>query len=329
MINPILDPKTPETHEFSLRPKKFNEFIGQKKIVNNAMIFIKSALSRKVNLDHVLLYGPPGLGKTTIAQIIANELNCNFKSTSGPILAKAGDIAAILTSLNENDILFIDEIHRLNTHVEEILYSAMEDFHIDIIIGEGPAARSIKIDLPKFTLIGATTRIGLLSNPLKDRFGIPLKLEFYERNDLKEILFRAASFLNIELSDEGATQISTRCRGTPRIAIRILKRVVDYAVVYNHSIIDQKIADIALKELNIDNLGLDTDDIKYLKYILDHYNGGPVGIETIAAGLVEQRDNIEETVEPFLMQIGMLQRTAKGRVLTQNAINHLVTHSNI
>ena len=250
-------------------------------------------------------------------------MGSNFKSTSGPILAKAGDLAAILTSLNENDILFIDEIHRLNVSVEEILYSAMEDFNLDIMIGEGPSARSIKIDLPKFTLIGATTRIGLISNPLRDRFNIPFRLEFYEPEDLQHIITRASSIIDVIIDNTGAQVIAKRCRGTPRIALRILKRVRDYALFYNENIIDEKITNIALTELDIDHLGLDSGDRKYLSFIASNYAGGPVGIETIAAGLAEQKDNIEETIEPFLIQLGLIQRTPRGRMLTSQAFEHL------
>lgn len=321
--NELLNAEFKDESESKLRPLRFAEFIGQNKLKENAGIFIKSAIARKESLDHVLLYGPPGLGKTTFAQIIANELGSSFKSTSGPILAKSGDLAAILTSLNENDVLFIDEIHRLNTSVEEILYSAMEDFNLDIMIGEGPAARSIKIDLPKFTLIGATTRIGLISNPLRDRFGIPLRLEFYDPEALELILMRASSIIKAELAKTGAKVIANRCRGTPRIALRILKRVRDYALVYNSDVIDAKITDIALAEMDIDHLGLDTGDRKYLHFIAENYGGGPVGIETIAAGLAEQKDNIEDTIEPFLIQLGLIQRTPRGRMLTPRAIQHL------
>lgn len=321
--NELLDPDLKDDNEAKLRPLKFNEFIGQTKLKENANIYVKSALSRKDALDHVLLYGPPGLGKTTFAQIISNEMGSNFKSTAGPILAKSGDLAAILTSLNENDVLFIDEIHRLNTSVEEILYSAMEDFNLDIMIGEGPSARSIKIDLPKFTLIGATTRIGLISNPLRDRFGIPFRLEFYEPEDLEKIIMRASNIIKVEISKEGAKVISRRCRGTPRIALRILRRVRDYALVYNSDIIDAKITDIALSEMDVDHLGLDSGDRKYLKFIAENYAGGPVGIETIAAGLAEQKDNIEDTIEPFLIQLGLIQRTPRGRMLSPKAFEHL------
>ena len=323
MTNNLLDPEIKDDNEVKLRPLKLNEFIGQTKLKENAHVFIKSAIARKDSLDHVLLYGPPGLGKTTLAQIIANEMGTNFKSTAGPILSKSGDLAAILTSLNENDILFIDEIHRLNISVEEILYSAMEDFNLDLMIGEGPSARSIKIDLPRFTLIGATTRIGLISNPLRDRFNIPFRLEFYQPEDLEQIITRAASIIKASISKASAEIISKRCRGTPRIALRILKRVRDYALFYNTDVIDENITNIALNELDVDHLGLDSGDRKYLSFIADNYAGGPVGIETIAAGLSEQKDNIEETIEPFLIQLGLIQRTPRGRMLTPQAFEHL------
>jgi len=323
MTNELLDPELPDENEARLRPLKFVEFIGQHKLKENAHIFIKSAIARKDALDHVLLYGPPGLGKTTLAQIIANEMGSSFKSTSGPTLSKAGDLAAILTSLNENDILFIDEIHRLNISVEELLYSAMEDFNLDLLIGEGPAARSIKIDLPKFTLIGATTRIGLISNPLRDRFSIPFRLEFYEPDDLEKIISRASTIIKADIEPAAAQVIARRCRGTPRIALRILKRIRDYALCYNGNIIDEKITNIALSELDVDKLGLDSGDRKYLSFIADNYAGGPVGIETIAAGLSEQKDNIEETIEPYLIQLGLIQRTPRGRILTPQAFEHL------
>lgn len=321
--NELLDPEIKEDNDNKLRPLSFNEFIGQNKLKENAQIYVKSAIKREDALDHVLLYGPPGLGKTTLAQIIANEMGSSFKSTAGPILAKSGDLAAILTSLNENDVLFIDEIHRLNTSVEEILYSAMEDFNLDIMIGEGPSARSIKIDLPKFTLVGATTRIGLISNPLRDRFGIPFRLEFYEPEDLEKIIMRASSIIKVDINEDGARVIARRCRGTPRIALRILKRVRDYALVYNYNVINDKITDIALNEMDVDHLGLDSGDRKYLSFIADNYAGGPVGIETIAAGLAEQKDNIEETIEPFLIQLGLIQRTPRGRMLTSQAFEHI------
>ncbi len=324
MTNNLTNPEIKDENEIKLRPNKFNEFIGQNKLKENANIFIKSAITRNEPLDHVLLYGPPGLGKTTLAQIMANEMGSSFKSTAGPILSKSGDLAAILTSLNENDVLFIDEIHRLNISVEEILYSAMEDFSLDLMIGEGPAARSIKIDLPKFTLIGATTRIGMISNPLRDRFSIPFRLEFYEPVDLEQIISRASSIIKATIKDEAAKIISRRCRGTPRIALRILKRIRDYALYYNENIIDENITNVALNELDVDQLGLDSGDRKYLRFIADNYAGGPVGIETIAAGLAEQKDNIEETIEPFLIQLGLIQRTPRGRMLTPQAFEHII-----
>lgn len=323
--NQILVPETLEfeTNEYSLRPKKLSEFIGQDGIKENLRIFIESANSRKLAMDHVLLFGPPGLGKTTLSQIIANELNVGFKASSGPVLSKAGDLAAILTNLKENDVLFIDEIHRMNHSVEEILYPAMEDFQLDLMIGEGPAARSIRIDLPHFTLIGATTRSGMLSSPLRDRFGIPLRLEFYNISELKEIIVRNADLLEISISSDGALEIARRSRGTPRIAGRLLKRVRDFAVVNNSQIIDKNVADSSLKMLDIDDYGLDSLDRKYLKCILEFYDGGPVGVETLAAVLSEKRDTIEETIEPYLLQNGLVQRTARGRVLTSEGYKYL------
>ncbi len=306
-----------------LRPKHLRDFIGQNDTKQNLDVFIKSAKLRNQNLDHVLFYGPPGLGKTTLSHIISNELGVGFKSTSGPILSKAGDLAAILTNLQQNDVLFIDEIHRLNINVEEILYSAMEDFKLDIIIGEGPAARTIKIDLPKFTLIGATTRIGLLSNPLKDRFGIPLKLDFYKDEELKEIIKVDSLLLEIEIEDNAALEIAKRSRGTARIAIRLLKRVRDFAIVANSSSITKEIVKLALSRLDVDYKGLDAQDRKYLYFIAHNYNGGPVGIDTIAAGLSDEKDSIEDTIEPFLIQCGFVNKTSRGRVLTKNAYDHL------
>ena len=309
--------------ESTLRPTSLNDFIGQKNIKENLEIFIKSAKLRGENLDHVLFYGPPGLGKTTLSHIISTELGVGFKSTSGPILSKAGDLAAILTNLQANDVLFIDEIHRLNINVEEVLYSAMEDFKLDIIIGEGPAARTIKIDLPKFTLIGATTRIGLISNPLRDRFGIPLKLDFYTNEELKNIIKRDCNLLNISINDNASYEIAKCSRGTARIAIRLLKRVRDFAIVMNKKEIDEDSVKIALKKLNIDDLGLDDLDRKYLNFIAINYKGGPVGIDTIASGLSEERDSIEDTIEPFLIQQGFINKTPRGRVLTAIAYSHL------
>lgn len=323
--NKIISKKEDEEDKvnLSLRPKKLDEFIGQKQARDNLKIFIDSAKKRNAVLDHVILYGPPGLGKTTLAQIVSLELGVSFRSTSGPMLTKTGDLAAILTNLQENDVLFIDEIHRLNTSIEEVLYSAMEDFSLDIIIGEGPAARTVKIDLPKFTLVGATTRIGLLSNPLRDRFGIPLRLEFYQPEELMLVIKRAAGLLGATLTNEGAFEIARRSRGTPRIALRMLRRVWDFALHKNATEIDKKIADEALLRLDVDKEGLDISDRKYLSYIADNYDGGPVGIDTISAGLSEERDAIEETIEPYLLQIGFIQRTPRGRVLANKAYEHL------
>lgn len=312
-----------DTDNLSLRPKLLNEFIGQKGLKENLKVFIESAKKREANLDHTLFHGPPGLGKTTLANVIANELGVNFKATSGPMLTKTGDLAALLTNLQENDVLFIDEIHRLSTSVEEVLYSAMEDFVLDIIIGEGPAARSVRIDLPKFTLVGATTRIGLLSNPLRDRFGIPLNLKFYEPEELSDVLTRASEVLGAEISKQGALEIAKRSRGTPRIALRLLRRVWDFTLVGGVKKIDDKLADEFLTKLDVDKKGLDASDRKYLNYIAKNYDGGPVGIETISAGLSEQRDSLEETIEPFLLQIGFIARTPRGRVLTPNSYSHL------
>jgi holliday junction DNA helicase RuvB len=323
--NPDLSPEIQENEiaENILRPKFLQDFLGQKKIKENLQIFLNAAKKRGDSLDHTLFYGPPGLGKTTLSQIIAQEMGVGFKGTSGPIISKSGDLAAILTNLQPGDILFIDEIHRLNTAVEEVLYSAMEDYKLDIIIGEGPAARAIKIDLPKFTLVGATTRLGLLSNPLRDRFGIPLRLHFYEIEELKQIIIRDANILGVVISDDGAFEIAKRSRGTPRIAIRLLKRVRDFACDANKDEIDKDLADYSLKKLEIDNSGLDASDRRYLEFIANNYQGGPVGIETIAAGLSEEKDSVEDTIESYLLQKGFVQRTPRGRMLTKLAINHL------
>lgn len=304
-------------NDTALRPQTLDDFIGQDLLRQNLRVFVEAARSRKEALDHVLLHGPPGLGKTTLAQIVAREMSVGFRATSGPVIAKAGDLAALLTNLQSNDVLFIDEIHRLNPAVEEILYPAMEDFQLDLIIGEGPAARSVKIDLPRFTLVGATTRAGLLTTPLRERFGIPLRLEFYNAGDLTTIVARGASLLDIKLSPEGATEIARRARGTPRIAGRLLRRVRDFAAVAGDQHITEKEADAALRRLDVDGRGLDALDRRYLGCIVEKYDGGPVGVETIAAVLSEHRDMVEDVIEPYLIQEGLIQRTPRGRVLTR------------
>lgn len=306
-----------------IRPARLDDFIGQRKVCDNLKVFIEAAKARATALDHVLFYGPPGLGKTTLAQIMARELGVNFRATAGPVIAKSGDLAALLTNLEENDILFIDEIHRLNPAVEEILYPAMEDFHLDLIIGEGPAARSVRIDLPPFTLIGATTRSGLLTTPLRDRFGIPTRLEFYAPEDLEKIVSRAARVLGVEMTQDGAHEIARRARGTPRVAGRLLRRVSDFALVEGTAVVDAAAADSALGKLEVDARGLDSMDHRYLKCIGVNYNGGPVGVETLAAALSEPRDAIEEIVEPYLIQIGFVQRTPRGRMLGPQAYSHM------
>ena len=309
--------------QYSLRPKYFNEYIGQREAKDNLNIYIQATKQRGEALDHVLLYGPPGLGKTTLAGIIANELSVNFRITSGPAIEKAGDLAAILTNLDEHDVLFIDEIHRLSRSVEEVLYSAMEDYALDIIIGKGPSARSVRIDLPKFTLVGATTRAGALAAPLRDRFGIVSRLEYYKQEELEFIVTRAADILNIGIEKAGASEIARRSRGTPRIANRLLKRVRDFAQVVGDGVITADIADEALKRLHVDKMGLDRIDRRVLKCIIENYDGGPVGIETIAAAVSEERDTIEDVYEPYLMQLGFLGRTPRGRVATKLAYDHL------
>src|SRR5499425_1300504 len=317
------DRRDDDATEGSLRPQRLREFIGQQQARSNLSVFIEAARVRREPLDHVLFVGPPGLGKTTLAQIVARELGVNFRATSGPVIAKAGDLAALLTNLEERDVLFIDEIHRLNPAVEEILYPAMEDFQLDLIIGEGPAARSVKIDLAKFTLIGATTRAGLLTNPLRDRFGIPVRLNFYSERELEEIVDRGARVLRIGIAPDGASEIARRARGTPRIAGRLLRRVRDFALVAGATAIDRAAADRALVELEVDAAGLDAMDRRYLSTIASSYGGGPVGVDTIAAALSEPRDAIEEIIEPFLIQKGFLQRTPRGRVITSHAFRHL------
>lgn len=306
-----------------LRPLYLADFLGQEKIKSNLQVFINAAKNRGESLDHSLFYGPPGLGKTTLAQIIAHEMGVGFKGTSGPMITKAGDLAAILTNLQAGDVFFIDEIHRLSTAVEEVLYSAMEDYKLDIIIGEGPAARAIKIDLPQFTLVAATTRIGLLTNPLRDRFGIPLRLDFYKIEELQKIVLRDAKILQVKITEDAALEIAKRSRGTPRIAIRLLKRVRDFLNDLGKEIVDKELSDIALKRLEIDDHGLDSSDHRYLKFIAVNYSGGPVGIDTIASAIGEERDSIEDTIEPYLIQKGFVEKTTRGRVLTKIALEYL------
>ena len=315
--------KRDDDPDVSLRPLALGDFVGQEAARKNLSIFVEAAKTRGDALDHVLFVGPPGLGKTTLAQIVARELGVNFRSTSGPVIAKAGDLAAQLTALEERDVLFIDEIHRLNPAVEEILYPAMEDFQLDLIIGQGPAARSVKIDLAKFTLVGATTRAGLLTTPLRDRFGIPIRLNFYTVEELQGIVSRGARVLGIAMAPDGANEIARRARGTPRIAGRLLRRVRDFAVVDNEPKITRAVADRALKLLDVDPIGLDQMDRRYLDAVAISFGGGPVGIETIAAALSEPRDAIEDIIEPYLIQLGFLQRTPRGRLLTPHAFRHL------
>jgi Holliday junction DNA helicase RuvB len=312
-----------DSFDATIRPQRLAEFIGQEQARANLKVFIQAARERGDALDHVLFVGPPGLGKTTLAQIMARELGVGFRATSGPVISKAGDLAALLTNLEDRDVLFIDEIHRLSPAVEEILYPAMEDFQLDLMIGEGPAARSVRIDLAKFTLVGATTRAGLLTTPLRDRFGIPVRLNFYSVEELEQVVARGARVLGAELSPDGAREIARRSRGTPRIAGRLLRRVRDFAAVAGSPVIDAGIADSALRALEVDNEGLDALDHRYLNCIARNYEGGPVGIETIAAALSEPRDALEEIVEPYLLQQGFIGRTPRGRVLTLRAYRHL------
>jgi Holliday junction DNA helicase RuvB len=312
-----------ENFDLSLRPKKLIEFIGQPQVQKNLSTFISAASSRQEAMDHTLLFGPPGLGKTTLAQIISNELGVGFRSTSGPIINKAGDLAALLTNLQPKDVLFIDEIHRLAPNIEEILYPAMEDLQLDLIIGEGPSARTIKIDLPPFTLVGATTRSGLLTTPLRDRFGIQIRMEFYSSNDLVKILLKLAEKLDVNLNEGGAYEIAKRSRGTPRVAGRLLRRVRDILSVSSLKLIDNKFADRALSQLDVDKSGLDAVDRKYLNVIIEKYQGGPVGLDTLSAILSEQKDMIEEVIEPYLLQRGLIQRSSRGRIVSASGWRHL------
>ncbi|MEQ1547644.1 MAG: Holliday junction branch migration DNA helicase RuvB [Chakrabartia sp.] len=322
--NPLTTPlRRPEDVDAALRPKTLDDFVGQKAARENLRIFIEAAKQRGDALDHVLFFGPPGLGKTTLAQIVAKEMGVGFRATSGPVIAKSGDLAALLTNLEDGDVLFIDEIHRLAPAVEEILYPAMEDRALDLMIGEGPSARSVRIDLPKFTLVGATTRQGLLTTPLRDRFGIPVRLNFYTVTELEQVIRRAAALLDLGITEDGAQEIARRARGTPRIAGRLLRRVRDFANVAGEANVSAKIADASLNRLEVDGLGLDAMDRRYLLMIADIYRGGPVGVETLAAGLSEPRDTVEEVIEPYLIQLGLIARTARGRCLNAKAWKHL------
>ncbi|MFM9977829.1 MAG: Holliday junction branch migration DNA helicase RuvB [Sphingomonadaceae bacterium] len=319
--SPLSPARQPEDIDAALRPKTLDEFVGQKAARENLRVFISAAKARGEALDHVLFFGPPGLGKTTLAQIVARELGVGFRATSGPVIAKSGDLAALLTNLEDGDVLFIDEIHRLAPAVEEILYPAMEDRALDIMIGEGPSARSVRIDLPRFTLVGATTRQGLLTTPLRDRFGIPVRLHFYTVDELVSVVSRAARLLQLDLSEDGAAEVARRSRGTPRIAGRLLRRVRDFA--QGQGTVTAKVADAALNRLEVDSIGLDAMDRRYLMMIADIYRGGPVGVETLAAGLSEPRDTIEEVIEPYLIQLGLVARTARGRCLNAGGWKHL------
>jgi len=322
--NPLLTAKRQiEDVDVALRPKTLAEFVGQAAAKDNLRVFIESARGRGEAMDHVLFYGPPGLGKTTLAQIVARELGVGFRATSGPVIAKSGDLAALLTNLEDGDVLFIDEIHRLNPVVEEVLYPAMEDRALDLIIGEGPSARSVRIDLPPFTLIGATTRQGLLTTPLRDRFGIPVRLQFYTVDELERVVTRGAALLGLGIDREGAREIARRARGTPRVAGRLMRRVRDFAHVEGDATVTRAVADASLTRLEVDGLGLDAQDRRYLHMIADIYKGGPVGVETLAAGLSEPRDTIEDVIEPYLIQLGLVARTARGRCLNDRGWQHL------
>jgi holliday junction DNA helicase RuvB len=321
--DPLLRPDALPEDDRALRPQMLAEFIGQAEARANLKVFIESARMRGQAMDHALFYGPPGLGKTTLAQIMARELGVGFRMTSGPVLAKPGDLAAILTNLEPRDVLFIDEIHRLSPVVEEVLYPAMEDFALDLVIGEGPAARTVRIDLQPFTLVGATTRLGLLTTPLRDRFGIPTRLQFYTEDELYQIVTRQARLLGVTADEAGAREIARRARGTPRIAGRLLRRVVDFALVEEGGVVSRALADRALTRLGVDHAGLDGADRRYLQLIAENYQGGPVGVETLCAALSEARDAIEDVIEPYLLQQGLVQRTPRGRMLTQRAFSHL------
>lgn len=324
--NPVLTAELQDKEfddDASVRPLKLDDFIGQRGLKNNLGVFINAAKSRTEAMDHTIMHGPPGLGKTTLAQIIARELGVGFRGTSGPVIAKSGDLAAILTNLDNHDVLFIDEIHRLNPAVEEILYPAMEDFKLDIMIGEGPNARSVQIDLPRFTLVGATTRIGLLTNPLRDRFGIQLRMDFYNEEDLSRIVQRTAGVLKMKLSEEGAVEIARRSRGTPRIAGRLTRRIRDFAFAYKQDEISRDVVDRALGQLDVDPIGLDTMDRRYMHCIAENYKGGPVGVDTVAAALSEQRDMVEDVIEPFLIQQGLIERTPRGRKISAKGFKYV------